>query len=757
MRISPVWRVTLWYLALASSWIVLSGIVVERTVDESSSPTLEMAKGLAFVGVTALLLSILTRRALRSVAAERDRAERNERLWRELFEDSPLSLMVVDPETLEVLAANDSACAMSGFRREDLLDRPVTDLHLPVDRAAVASAIRSPIDRAGAPLGRWSVVGAHGRSHWVDLAAARSTFGGRSTVTVWAGDVTGEVETAEARERTERWVQDVFASIDVVVWSLDPASRRPQFVSGSTAAVFGRVADAFLADPALRELIVHPDDGGALRELDVLVAETGWGTAEYRIVRPDGAVRWMREYERAVTEAGQVVRIDGFVRDVTTERRAREVVAAVQEHDPLTGLFNRHAFDDLVDAALRGSEDPAIAVLALDLDQFSTINEAHGATTGDRALVEVAARLQAAIGPDDVLGRVGDDEFAVLVAAAVDDEVIVARAGSIFAVFDEPFEIDGHELVISATGGVAPAEPGSSADFLLLEALAAAKRGKTTGPGGFEFGRAESHARALASVHLIADLKRGMAAGELVLHYQPEVDPVTGEVSALEALVRWDRGDHVAGPGEFLPTAERTGLMRPLGRLVIEMAARDLARWSAPPHRQPPVIWVNLSRAELGDDTLADTIDEVVERHGAAQRRLGFEVTETAFLADEGAAVATLERLHDAGHPLALDDFGTGWSSLVSLRDFPIDVVKIDRQFVSAAPTDRSSLAIVRAVVALAHGLGMTVVAEGAEQQAEVDLLASLGCDRVQGWRYAAATPLPEADRFVTEGFDPHP
>ena len=430
------------------------------------------------------------------------------------------------------------------------------------------------------------------------------------------------------------------------------------------------------------------------------------------------------------------------VRDQRERLQTESRMRTLAYSDPLTGLPNRARFHDLLvrHAATHGSDGRAFAVLVLDLDRFKLVNDTLGHDLGDALLRKTARRLAAALGPHDVVARLGGDEFAVLQVDA-DPEAVQALASRIVELVGRPFLIDGQLVTVGASVGaaVAPAD-GTEPGALLRNADLALYKAKADGRGTFRRFDPVLDARVRARRSLEVDLRRAITVQEFELHYQPLVDARSGRITAAEALVRWrhpERG--LVSPADFIPLAEETGLIGPLGQWVLRTACAQAIRW--PSHIR---VAVNLSPVQFRDLRLAETVKAALAASGLAANRLELEITEGVLLADEERTLATLTRLRAAGVSISMDDFGTGYSSLSYLRRFPFDKIKIDQSFVRQLPGDPESAAIVRAIITMGTCLGMTITVEGVETAEQFAFTAASGCDQVQG--YHVSRPLPEAD-----------
>jgi diguanylate cyclase (GGDEF)-like protein len=436
----------------------------------------------------------------------------------------------------------------------------------------------------------------------------------------------------------------------------------------------------------------------------------------------------------------------GFQRQLIRQAAASQHQAL---HDPLTGLPNRELFGDRVEQAIRASDrglQPA-ALLLLDLDRFKDVNDTLGHHHGDLLLGEVAARLTGTLRAVDTVARLGGDEFAVLLPDASADGA-AAVAQKVRTALHQPLTLDGVGLDLDASVGIAvyPDHGGDAAE-LLQHADVAMYAAKQTHAGFVVYDPAvDQHSpRRLA---LLGGLRRALERDELVLHYQPKADLHTGQVLGAEALVRWQHPAHgLLGPGEFIPLAERTGLIHPLTRWVLDTALRQAAAWRQAGHHLS--IAVNVSTRSLLDREFPDHVAERLAAWQVPAASLVLEVTESAVMADPALALEVLSRLHALGVGLALDDFGTGYSSMAYLKALPVDELKVDRSFVGQMATSSSDAVIVRSTIDLGHNLGLHVVAEGVENQATWEELAALGCDTAQGYHLGRPMPAAELERWL--------
>ena len=406
-------------------------------------------------------------------------------------------------------------------------------------------------------------------------------------------------------------------------------------------------------------------------------------------------------------------------------------------HDSLTGLHNRASMTDALEHAVskarRGGE--SLAILFIDLDGFKSVNDTLGHATGDQLLREIAQRLRAKVRQSDLVARLGGDEFVVMVETITDRHGVQLLAAKILAAVGEPMQLQGHEVTVTASIGISVfPDDGSDVSSLLANADMAMYRAKALGHNRATEYSADLGESVVERFEIEKGLREGLRNNEFHLYYQPKIEFRSGKLLGVEALIRWHHPTlGVLGPDRFIHVAESSNFIISLGKWIIEQACRQASAWQRAglPHFS---IAVNLSPNQLTDPLLAEHVSGALRASGVDPSMLEFEITETAVMKNMVEATALLESLRALGVRLAIDDFGTGYSSLAYLKELPVDVLKVDRAFVRHLPHNRDDLAITRAVIAMAHGLSMTVVAEGVEEQCQFDALRDEGCDEFQGF-----------------------
>jgi len=437
--------------------------------------------------------------------------------------------------------------------------------------------------------------------------------------------------------------------------------------------------------------------------------------------------------------------------DITEQRRSEVKIEYMAHHDALTDLANRVLLNQRLEHALGQCihREQMVAVHHLDLDQFKAVNDTFGHPAGDKLLKIVAERLRGLVRETDTIARMGGDEFAIVQAPITDPSEATSLAQRFTASMSEPFDIDGHQAVIGASVGIAvgPGD-GLRPDKLLRNADLALYRAKGDGRGTFRLFEPAMDLQMQTRRIMELDLRKALPAGEFELYYQPVVNLASNEISGFEALIRWNHPERgVVSPVTFIPLAEEIGFIVPIGEWVIRQACATAAQWPGDLH-----VAVNISAVQFRSPGLMQVIVGALATSGLHPTRLEIEITETVLLHNKEATLAVLHQLRALGIRIAMDDFGTGNSSLTYLQSFPFDKIKIDRSFVKDITESTGSLNIVRAVAALANGMGMTATAEGVETREQLDRITSEGCTEMQGFLFSKPLPAQEIERLFLSG-----
>ncbi len=722
-----------------------------RTLDVSASAC-ATPDGMVIVGIH--------RDVTDRVQAERSAGDSDAR-FRDMLGSMRMAAVLLDADG-RVSFCNAYLLQISGYERDDVMHQDWFARFVPADaRDAEREAFHARLRTGNVPR--------HERRELVDRYGDRRTIGWNHTLMRDADGTTlglasiGEDVTERAlaeaalRESEERYAIAAMGSNDGL-WDWDLRQDRVYY-SPRWKSMLGFLETEVADGPEEWFDRVHRDELQLVRKelAEHLDGRALQFRAEFRMRHRDGTWRWMLARGIAVRNGAQAPhRMAGSLTDIEDHKAAERQIRHDALHDALTGLPNRTLFLERLGRALarRRNGAGAQAVLGIDLDRFKIVNDSLGHATGDMLLVEVARRLREALAPEDTLARLGGDEFCVLLEDAGDADDAMRVAQRLRHRLARPFVVAGHELHVACSVGIAMTSPEHTRpEDVLREADTATYRAKAVGRACHVLFQPSMHARAVALMQMEAGLRRALAADELAVAFQPIVSIASGRVEGFEALARWPRaGMAPVSPAEFIPVAEDTGLIVPLGRFMLTQACRQVRLWQdAFPSLAPLGISVNLSVRQIQLDDIVSLVRNVLDDTGLPAELLTLEVTES-MLAEDPRVTQTLLSLRDLRVRTSIDDFGTGYSSFSQLRRLPIDALKIDKSFVDELVhegEDRGT--IVRTIVDLARGLGMKVVAEGVETDVQLGRLREMHCASAQG--YLLSRPLFAADmeRFLAE------
>ncbi|MDR3708390.1 MAG: EAL domain-containing protein [Capsulimonadaceae bacterium] len=526
-----------------------------------------------------------------------------------------------------------------------------------------------------------------------------------------------------------------------------------RYVSPATNRVLG-IASSSLVNTRLYNVVHHEDVEHARNIVDQAASDMASKvSSELRLMHMDRSYRTVEIIlinQLALPEVGGII---ATLRDITERKQFEEQLTHHAFHDALTGLPNRALFLDRLSLALSRAAncEDSVAVVFIDLDNFKVVNDSLGHQAGDAMLLEVAKRLRSSLRPDDTLARLGGDEFTILVENAAGDAA-QQTAQSIVKVLEDPIIIEGQPCFTSASIGIALSERGDDiAQFLLRDADTAMYAAKTSGKGRYSVFHRSMNTKAAERLEMEAELRTSVERGEICVYYQPIIGLAVGDVVGVEALIRWNHPTRgVLPPSKFIPMAEETGAIVPLGYHVISEACRQLAEWrDTYDFARSMSMSVNLSPRHFEEPELVERVRDLIDLHKLDPASLVIEITENVTFSDEEHTCAKLNRLKDVGVQLAIDDFGTGYSSMAYLKSFPIDILKIDKSFVGRLGASDEDDAIVKAIIALAHAMRLDVTSEGIETSLQNDILRDLGCHYGQGFLFAKPASGPEIARFL--------
>ena len=554
-----------------------------------------------------------------------------------------------------------------------------------------------------------------------------------------------EARLAEAQRiaRLGHWEWNVTAG---VLWWSDEVYN----IFGREKGLFAPAYDSFLA-------CLHPDDRAHVESAVQKSLESGSDyRLDHRIMLPGGAVRHVHEQARCVRGAdGTVERMVGTVQDITERKETEARLAHLAHHDPLTCLPNRLLLRDRISQAIAFGRrhDRLVAVLFLDLDRFKRINDSLGHDVGDRLLQTIAERLRETVRDGDTVARLGGDEFAIALTDVAEPDDVAKLARKLLNAINQPILLEGRKFYATTSIGISLfPHDGADVETLLKNADTAMYEAKEAGRNDYRFFREEMDNNIRTHLELEQSLRGALDRGEFEVYYQPQICLHDGTVTGVEALLRWNRpGGKTTGPDTFIPVLEETGLIVEVGAWVMRRACADAVQWNKSLGCNL-LVAVNLSRRQFDDAHLAETVKEVLCESGLPPELLELEVTESVVMSNTAKAGRVMEILRGTGVHLAMDDFGTGYSSLVYLKRFPLDRLKIDKEFVSDIGVDANDDAIVRTIIALADNLGLEVVAEGVETEIQRDFLQRHGCQLAQGYFYSRPLPVAELETCLAEG-----
>jgi diguanylate cyclase (GGDEF)-like protein/PAS domain S-box-containing protein len=557
----------------------------------------------------------------------------------------------------------------------------------------------------------------------------------------------------ELKRSEERFQSLVRNSIDVQL--IATADGTITYESAAVERVLGYCPEDRIGRNALEDL--HPDDRDWARQTlqEIARLPASQVAAEVRVRHADGSWLVIELVAKNLLDDPAVSGIVINYRDVTARKSLEDELKRQAFHDSLTGLANRALFADRLQHAISRAERApmSLAILFVDLDDFKTVNDSLGHSEGDQLLVAVADRLRMGVRAGDTIARMGGDEFAILIEDPAEGETPVDVGRRLLEQLEAPFVHDSKELFVRASIGIATTRARDySADEVLRNADVAMYTAKSNGKNRLEVFEPGMHTAALTRLALKGDLERALERGEFALVYQPIVRLGGGRLSGVEALLRWHHRERgLVGPVEFIPVAEETGLILPLGRWVLEQACAQAAAWNAM-SAQPVTMSVNVSGRQLQKPGFADEVAEVLRSTGLAPGLLTLELTESVLMQDAEAATRMLVDLKALGVRLAIDDFGTGYSSLNYLRRFPIDELKIDRSFVASLDDGPTQSAVVLSILRLSETLRLETVAEGIEEPSQLAVLRDLGADLGQGYFFARPLDVAAVTALIENG-----
>lgn len=732
---------------------LLMAVVALGTM-EGSGPFVHAGNARPLLTVGLLAMSLAAAGLLISaVSAERhdvlSSLARSEARQRTIFSTATVGLALADFEG-RLLEVNQAYGRMLGYEPEEMQGVSVSQFTHPEDfgqEAAFLAAIARGEQDSYQMEKRY--IHRDGREFWVDLAVGcqRDSRGQPVHLIGVVSDITARKQDQAAL----RLMGEVFRQAGEAILVTDHENRIVMVNQAFTALTGYSPEEVMGRNPRILSAGNTPRE--TYQKMWVAIQERGHWQGEVWDRRKDGVV-YPKLLSISVLKDGEG-RLSHHIAcftDITEHKEAESRIRYLALHDTLTGLPNRLSLQERLRQALQAAQRrrEVLGVIFIDLDRFKLINDTLGHHAGDALLVQLGRRLREAVRSDDVVARLGGDEFVVVVTGAPSSAVILEVAQKVLEILRQPYEIEGQSLHTTPSLGLSffPGD-GEDGDTLMRNADVAMYHAKALGRNNLQCFEPSLNAAAADRLALENNLPRALAQGEFVLHYQPQIDAESGCLVGVEALVRWmdpERG--LVPPDRFIPVAEETGLIVPLGAWVLEEACRQRQAWyqqGLPPFR----VAVNLSALQLQQEGFAGQVADLLKRYGLSPADLELEITESAAMGNPLETINLLKKIRAMGIPLAIDDFGTGYSSLAYLKLLPIDSLKLDRSFVKDIESNEDDAVICAATIALAHALGLTVVAEGVESTAQENYLLRLGCDQLQGYRYSRPLPEPELARLL--------
>jgi diguanylate cyclase (GGDEF)-like protein/PAS domain S-box-containing protein len=722
-----------------------------------SQHVLELILAQASILLENLRLSARLRRANenRGKAEALLAVERN--LLRTLVENVPDRIYAKDSQSRFIFANLATARLMGANTADDLLGRTDFDFYVP-EQAAVFLADEQALMRSGQPLiDREEPFIDPTTGEWRSVATSKVPLrDNQNNVTGIVGigrDITARKKSEAELRLRNRAIESSINAILITNYS------KPDNPIEYANPAFERITGYAPADAIGRNisfLFGQEQEQAGIEEIRAALRESRDGHAALRNFRRDGRLFWNELHVAPVRdETGGVSHFVWIMNDITESRHDAELLQRQATHDPLTGLANRSLLRDRITQSIAQARRTGrrMAVLFLDLDRFKVVNDSFGHPTGDCLLKLVAERLCSLVRESDTVARLGGDEFAILLANLARSEDAGVVAQKVLTALSLPLNAEGRELHVSASIGVSVyPEDGDSGEALLKNADAAMYRAKEVGHNGFQFYVQEMGIQARQRMELETALHGALGRQEFRLHYQPQVDLKSGRISGVEALIRWTHPVlGVIPPVRFIPLAEETGLIVPIGEWVLGTACVQAKSWHDAGYGDLSMA-VNLSARQFQQNDMAETVRRVLAETGLAAEHLELELTETLLMQDSETVVNALRKLKTIGVTLSLDDFGTGYSSLSYLKRFPIDVIKIDRSFISDLAGNADDASIACAIIAMAKILKMKTIAEGVETAEQLGFLTANHCDAIQGYYFSRPLPAEEISAQLCAG-----
>jgi diguanylate cyclase (GGDEF)-like protein/PAS domain S-box-containing protein len=652
---------------------------------------------------------------------------------------------------------------LTGYRPDEIVfnNRISYDqITLAEDRERVGRSIHAALENNETFDVEYRIRRADGGIRWVleRGVGLRDAQGRLAWIEGFIQDISERMAANEALREAVRRYGSIFEHATEGIFQTTPEGRYLN-ANPALARIYGHASpQALIAhlDDIPRQLYVQPERRAEFARL--LQEQGAVRNFESQVYRHDGSIIWISENARAARNAdGSVQFYEGTVVDITERKQYEAELEHQASHDSLTGLPNRSLLRDRIEQAIAKARDAArlVAVVFVDLDHFKLINDSLGHHVGDCLLLEIAARLSSCVRSRDCVARQGGDEFVLVLTEQDNEEEIIAIVRRLLETISQPWVHNGEEYGLSCSIGISCyPQDGADPDALLRSADAAMYKAKESGRSTYHFYTAELNQAISERLELENSLRHALERGEFRVHYQPRVEVASGRIVGAEALIRWEcPGKGLIPPDSFIPIAEESGLIIPIGQWVLQEACRQNRAWQRA--GLPPIgISVNLSPIQFRHAGLVESVAAALADAGLAAAYLELELTESFVMHDAERLNVAMQSLKQLGVDIAVDDFGTGYSSLSYLKRFPVDRLKVDKSFVRDIDSDPDDAAIVRAIITLGHALGLRVVAEGVETRAHLEFLREHGCDELQGYFFSRPVPAAEMEALLRGGAD---
>ncbi len=687
--------------------------------------------------------------------SERMRSQEELQRFRMALDSSIDAVYLIDYAQMRIIDANQTASATLGYSQQELLKLGPQDLKPDAGEQERILKRFDEVIRSESKTGIIETV--HQRKDGtrlpveVYLRAVQSE--GRQLLVAVVRDITARLQAeAELRESEERF-RVAFNQAAVGLAHVAPEGH--WLMANQKLCEIVGYTQQELRNLTYQQL-THPDDLQADLELGerMLAREIGEKSREKRYRHKNGYYIWVNLTSSLVWDAaGKPKYYSTVVEDISRRKQIEGELLHLANHDPLTGLPNRSLLLDRLSQAIAYANRSGgqVAVMLIDLDRFKNINDSLGHEVGDKIIMEIGRRLSGNVRDGNTVARLGGDEFVVVLADVERGDAVAMLAQHILEALSQSMMMQGHEFYPAGSIGISLyPKDGPDGPTLLKNADTAMYRAKEAGRNNFQFYAQEMNARALDRLKLEGGMRHALIREEFVLHYQPQMDIASGVIVGVEALLRWQPpGKDMIFPMDFIPIAEETGLIVPIGEWVLRTACAQQKRWQDAGVFPPVRVAVNLSARQFKQQDIVKMVSRILQETGCSPMCLELEITESIIMDNPAAATETLQMLSDMGVHLAIDDFGTGYSSLSYLKRFPIDALKIDKSFVRDITTDADDAAIAKAVIALAHSMKLKVIAEGVETAEQLDFLQQQQCDQMQGYLLSRPAPVEQIEKIL--------